>query len=153
MLRRCKQLGLHTCLDTSGRLGGPFTDEELMDIDLNLLDIKSGEIVALILAQQKTGSFDLGAEGMGPYELVTSTEPCAMCLGAVQWSGVRGLVCGAQGEDAERIGFDEGEKPANWKEALERRGISVVRDVCREEAATVLREYAESGGVLYNPAR
>ena len=43
VFRRCKQLGLHTCIDTSGRLGSKFTDEELMDIDLNLLDIKSGD--------------------------------------------------------------------------------------------------------------
>jgi len=43
IFRRCKQLGLHTCLDTSGRLGDRFTDQELMEIDLNLLDIKSGD--------------------------------------------------------------------------------------------------------------
>jgi pyruvate formate lyase activating enzyme len=43
IFHRCKQLGLHTCLDTSGRLGDRFTDEELMDIDLNLLDLKSGD--------------------------------------------------------------------------------------------------------------
>jgi len=43
IFRRCKELGLHTCLDTSGRLGAGFTDQELMDIDLNLLDIKSGD--------------------------------------------------------------------------------------------------------------
>jgi hypothetical protein len=43
IFRCCKQLGLHTCIDTSGRLGDRFTDEELMDIDLNLLDIKSGD--------------------------------------------------------------------------------------------------------------
>jgi len=43
IFHRCKQMGLHTCLDTSGRLGNRFTDEELMDIDLNLLDIKSGD--------------------------------------------------------------------------------------------------------------
>jgi hypothetical protein len=30
-------------MDTSGRLGDKFSDEELMDIDLNLLDIKSGD--------------------------------------------------------------------------------------------------------------
>ena len=35
--------GLHTCIDTSGRLGDRFTDDDLMDIDLNLLDIKSGD--------------------------------------------------------------------------------------------------------------
>jgi pyruvate formate lyase activating enzyme len=43
IFRRCKQVGLHTCLDTSGRLGDRFTDEELMDIDLHLLDLKSGD--------------------------------------------------------------------------------------------------------------
>ncbi|MCC7486649.1 MAG: pyruvate formate lyase-activating protein [Burkholderiales bacterium] len=43
VFRRSKALGLHTCLDTSGRLGEKFTDPELMDIDLHLLDIKSGD--------------------------------------------------------------------------------------------------------------
>src|SRR5262245_26646124 len=43
VFRHCKELGLHTCLDTSGRLGDRLTDEQLMDIDLNLLDIKSGD--------------------------------------------------------------------------------------------------------------
>ena len=43
MFRRCKELGLHTCLDTSGRLGDRLSDEQLMEIDLNLLDIKSGD--------------------------------------------------------------------------------------------------------------
>jgi pyruvate formate lyase activating enzyme len=45
IFRHCKQLGMHTCIDTSGRLGDRFTDDELMDIDLNLLDIKSGDPV------------------------------------------------------------------------------------------------------------
>ena len=43
IFRRCKQLGLHTCLDTSGRLGDRLSDDDLMQIDLNLLDIKSGD--------------------------------------------------------------------------------------------------------------
>ncbi len=43
IFRRCRQLGVHTCLDTSGRLGERFTDQELLDIDLHLLDIKSGD--------------------------------------------------------------------------------------------------------------
>jgi pyruvate formate lyase activating enzyme len=43
IFRRCKEIGLHTCCDTSGRLGDRLTDEQLMDIDLNLLDIKSGD--------------------------------------------------------------------------------------------------------------
>jgi pyruvate formate lyase activating enzyme len=43
IFRRCKALGLHTCVDTAGRLGARLTDEDLLQIDLNLLDIKSGD--------------------------------------------------------------------------------------------------------------
>ena len=43
IFRRCKELGLHTCMDTSGRLGDKMTDQDLMDIDLQLLDIKCGD--------------------------------------------------------------------------------------------------------------
>ena len=46
VFRRCKALGLHTCVDTSGRLGDRLSDAELMDIDLQLLDIKSGDAAA-----------------------------------------------------------------------------------------------------------
>jgi len=43
IFRRCKELGLHSCLDTSGRMGEKMTDRDIMDIDLHLLDIKSGD--------------------------------------------------------------------------------------------------------------
>ena len=106
--------------------------------------------MALAIAQQASGSFDLGGPGRPHYELVTSTDPCAMCLGATPWSGVRSLVTGARGEDAEEIGFDEGLKPSGWEQALIESGISVTRDVLREEAAAVLQEYAALGGEIYN---
>lgn len=41
IFRRCKELGLHTALDTSGFLGARATDGLLTDTDLVLLDIKS----------------------------------------------------------------------------------------------------------------
>ena len=44
VLRRCKEAGLHTALDTSGFLGVRATDELLADTDLVLLDIKSFDI-------------------------------------------------------------------------------------------------------------
>jgi tRNA(Arg) A34 adenosine deaminase TadA len=109
------------------------------------------EIVTLMAAQKKAGTYDLSSAGSASYELVTSTEPCAMCMGAVTWSGIRKLVCGARGADAEEAGFDEGEKPPSWVEALKRRGISVRTDVCREKAATVLKDYRAAGGIIYNP--
>ncbi len=42
ILRGCKEMGLHTALDTSGFLGEAADDEMLSNIDLILLDIKSG---------------------------------------------------------------------------------------------------------------
>ncbi|MFF7729070.1 pyruvate formate-lyase-activating protein [Streptomyces sp. NPDC008001] len=41
VLRRCKELGLHTALDTSGNLGARAGDALLGSTDLVLLDIKS----------------------------------------------------------------------------------------------------------------
>jgi hypothetical protein len=79
---------------------------------------------------------------------VPNRAPCvsAPSLGR----GLRHVVCGAHDEDARAIGFDEGPKPLDWVGEMEHRGISVIRDVCREEAAEVLRYYAESGGEIYN---
>jgi tRNA(Arg) A34 adenosine deaminase TadA len=111
------------------------------------------EIVALSAAQQRLGTFDLGAAGLPAHELVASAEPCAMCMGAVPWSGVRRLVCGARGDDVCCIGFDEGAKPADWVRALKSRGIEVRRDVLRAEAAAILQRYAAAGGQIYNGSR
>jgi len=109
------------------------------------------EVVALSLAGQKRGHYDLSREPA--CELATSCEPCSMCLGAVHWSGVRRLLCGARKADAEAVGFDEGDKPADWAALLAGRGIEVVRDLCRAEAAAVLADYARTAGAIYNPRR
>jgi len=41
LLRRCKDRGLHTALDTNGYLGAKVTPAMMADVDLWLLDIKS----------------------------------------------------------------------------------------------------------------
>ena len=145
--------------------GGPFAaavfdmdNGALVAVGVNMvtavgLSVAHAEIVALMQAQAALGGFDLGGAGMPKCELVTSTAPCAMCLGAVPWSGVRAVVCGARDEDARAVGFDEGSKRADWARELEVRGIEVVQDVLREEAAAVLRGYADRGGIVYNGSR
>jgi len=144
------------------KTGGPFAAAvferdtgRLIAPGVNLVvpsacSIAHGEMVAIAIAQRVRGSFDLGGEAATPCELVTSTEPCAMCLGAVPWSGVRRLVCGAREQDARDAGFDEGAKPADWPGELAARGIAVLRDVLRSEAQQVLRDYHNSGGPTYN---
>lgn len=43
LLTGAKEMGIHTCLDTSGFLGRAASDEMLANVDLVLLDIKSGD--------------------------------------------------------------------------------------------------------------
>lgn len=109
------------------------------------------EMLALSLAQQGLGHWNLSASGLPPLQLVTSCEPCAMCLGAIPWSGVRSVLCGARKVDAEAAGFDEGDRPLDWVEQLNRRGIQVTTDVLRQEAALVLEAYAKRGRTIYHP--
>jgi len=108
------------------------------------------EMVAFAIAQQRLESHDLGAAGMPRCEIFASTEPCAMCLGATPWSGVRRVVCAARDEDARTLGFDEGSKPPDWVGQLAARDIAVVRDIRREESTRIVKDYVERGGPVYN---
>jgi len=142
--------------------GGPFGaavfeqhSGKLVAPGINLVlqtncSVVHAEIVAIMLAQQQMANFDLNAEGLPDYELVSTTEPCAMCLGAIPWSGISSLVCGARDEDARRIGFDEGDKPEKWCQKLQSRAITVTRDILRDKAIAVLQQYVDEGGIIYN---
>lgn len=107
------------------------------------------EVMALAMAHTRVKSYTLDAPGLPAHELVTSCEPCAMCLGATLWSGVRTLVCGATRADAEALGFDEGPVTEASYAHLAARGIGIVREMRREDARTVLEAYRARGGVIY----
>lgn len=109
-----------------------------------------GEMVAIMMAQAQLGCFTLRTPDGPVYELVTSCEPCAMCLGATLWSGVRRLVCGASREDAKRLDFEEGPVFPESHAYLEARGIQIVHGVLRDEANAVLELYKSSQGIIYN---
>ncbi len=144
---------------TGGPFGAIVVNQEtgqLAGIGVNLVNstgfsVAHAEVVALSLAQRTVGNWDLSADAA--MQLVSSCEPCAMCLGAIPWSGVRSVICGADGSDAEAVGFDEGDKPVNWPKNLSDRGLEVKVHVLREAAARVLQEYAETAGEIYNPKR
>lgn len=130
--------------DGEGRLVAPGVNR----VVASSTSVAHAEIVAIALAGQRLQTWDLAA--VGHLQLVTTTEPCAMCLGAVPWSGVTSLICGARDADARSAGFDEGHKPLDWVANLESAGIEVVQDVERDRAAAVLASYASDGGTLYN---
>lgn len=138
--------------------GGPFAaavfdaEGQLIAAGVNLvlssgLSCAHAEMVALSLAERQLQHFDLSGRQL---QLVSSAEPCVMCLGAVHWAGVSELVYAACDEDVRAIGFDEGYKPQDWAAALRGHGIRVVPGVLREEGRAVLSEYRTHGGAIYN---
>ncbi|MDQ7004748.1 MAG: nucleoside deaminase [Ghiorsea sp.] len=142
--------------------GGPFAaaifdmdKRQLLSVGINIVVpshncTNHAEMVAIILAQQSLQTFNLAEHG--DFELLTSCEPCAMCFGAMPWSGIKHLAYAATSTDAESIGFDEGAKHPNWINELEKRGIDVSQAIKREQAATVLQQYKSSQGMIYNPS-
>lgn len=144
---------------TGGPFGAIVVEEQssrLLGVGVNLvttleLSMAHAEMVAVSLAQCAIGNWNLGADCST--QLLTSCEPCAMCFGAVPWSGVRSIVWGASKQEAEQAGFDEGDKPNDWVESLERRGIKTQGGVLHHEAAAVLARYARREGAIYHPEK
>ena len=66
------------------------------------------EMLAIVMAQHRIGSYTLAGSPQASYELFSSCDPCAMCLGAVLWSGLRRMVTGADRDDATALSFEEG---------------------------------------------
>jgi tRNA(Arg) A34 adenosine deaminase TadA len=144
--------------DTGGPFGAAIFQSEsgqLVSVGMNsVVRLNNctlhGEVMAVMMAQSRLECFTLRRDGGPAYELVTSCEPCAMCLGTTLWSGVRRLVCGAGRDDALRLGFDEGPVFPESYEYLEARGIRVVHGMLRDEANAVLELYRARSGPIYN---
>jgi len=145
------------------KTGGPFAagifeknSGEVIGIGVNRVvpsnnSSAHAEIVAISLAQKKLSTFDLGGPEMPDYQIVVNGRPCAMCCGALPWSGVRSLVIGASGERIESLtGFDEGAVHPNWQQELESRGIEVIENVLSEEAEVVFQRFRDRNEPVYN---
>ena len=146
-------------LNVSHETGTPFAativnraDNKLVSIGVNsVLRLNNcalhGETMAIMMANAALESCSLKMENGPGYELFTSCEPCAMCLGAIFWSGVTRVVWAATRDDAERLGYDEGPVFAASHEYLRQRGITLEHmPSMRQTAVDVLQEYRASMG-------
>jgi tRNA(Arg) A34 adenosine deaminase TadA len=109
------------------------------------------EVMALSLAQRALDVHDLGGPGLPAHQIVVNWCPCAMCCGAICWSGVRSVVIAGSGPEMEALtGFDEGPIHPTWPDELRRRGIAVSDGLLREESIAAFREFSTSGRPVYN---
>jgi len=60
------------------------------------------EVEAIRKASKTLGRFDLS-----DCFIVSTCEPCPMCLAAIYWAKIRRLYFGCSNKDAARIGFDD----------------------------------------------
>jgi tRNA(Arg) A34 adenosine deaminase TadA len=140
--------------------GGPFGaavfdgEGRILGIGVNRVipqncSVAHAETMAFMLAQQRTQRHRLNEDG-GTIVLATSAQPCCMCFGASFWAGIDRLRIGARSEDVmELTEFDEGPLPEDWAGELQRRGIAVERDILRDHARDVLRQYSRLAGQAY----
>ena len=148
------------------RTGGPFAAAvfetrcgELIAAGVNRVErlncsVAHAEVMAIMLAQARTSTFDLGCDTRRPHELVSSAQPCAMCFGAILWSGITRLTFAARARDVKgMLGFDEGPMPSAWKKELAARGIEVMPGILERQGREVLELYRKKGGTIYNSRR
>lgn len=143
---------------TGGPFGAAIFESEsgrLVAIGVNSVvrlqnSVLHAEMVAFMRAQVRVGQYSLAAPGLPAHTLYSSCDPCAMCLGAALWAGVRRIVCGAMRQDAVALRFDEGPVFPESYQYLGARGIEVVHGVLRSEARATLERYRARGGLIYN---
>ena len=133
------------------KTGGPFAaivvreeTGDLVSIGINLvtsagLSMAHAEIVALSLAQSAIGEWNLSHAGR--LQLITSCEPCAMCFGAVPWSGVKSMICGARKKDAEKASREAVRK--NLSSSYESRSPLLKQKVSHVRTSTLRTQVME----------
>ncbi|RJQ81994.1 nucleoside deaminase [Pseudonocardiaceae bacterium YIM PH 21723] len=98
--------------DNATRGGGPFgaliaREGEVIAtgsnrVTANLDPTAHAEVTAIRAACTKLGAFSLDG-----YVLISSCEPCPMCLASALWARVDRIVYAADRDDAARAGFDD----------------------------------------------
>ena len=154
---RCSQLNIDH--DTGGPFAAGVFERDtgrILSIGVNRVvpancSSAHAEVVALSVAQARLKTFDLGGSHLPPNQLVVNWRPCAMCYGAVIWSGIRSLVIAGSDDRLEKItGFDEGPIHPQWQSELTKRGIAFQDGLLADEACRVFESFRDSGKLVYN---
>eukprot|EP00669_Euglena_mutabilis_P014151 TRINITY_DN9198_c0_g1_i1.p1 TRINITY_DN9198_c0_g1~~TRINITY_DN9198_c0_g1_i1.p1 ORF type:complete len:283 (-),score=77.54 TRINITY_DN9198_c0_g1_i1:197-991(-) len=150
---------MQLCIDISRKnmtnnTGGPFgaavfeaRSGRVVSLGVSLVDLRKNcclhaETVAIQMATARLGTFALDREGAVQYELFASSEPCAMCIGAILWSGVLRLVCAATDVDVRTLLHDTGPVFEDSFKYLRSKGVTIERKFMRMEAKQVISEYS-----------
>ncbi|MGA7933147.1 MAG: nucleoside deaminase [Kovacikia sp.] len=91
------------------------------------------------LASQASQTF--GPEILQSCTLYTSTEPCAMCSGAIYWAGIRRVVFGCSQERFAEYAGEAIDIPCRMVFSYAQPATEVIGPILEEEAITVHQSY------------
>lgn len=97
-------------------------------------------------AHAETNLVDLAIRQLTPAQrhravLYTSCEPCAMCVGAIYWAGIRTIVYALPAEELARLAGGEFVVPCRALFARARETVRVTGPLLVDEARDVHRDY------------
>ena len=84
---------------------------------------------------------ELDPETLGRSRLYTSTEPCAMCTGAIFWAGISKIVYGCSADTLGEIAGGVFVVPCRELLKYGKRQISVVGPVLEDQGAAIHRNF------------
>lgn len=113
------------------------------DVPVSKTAYSHAELRAIEDAMEHLGGH-LCAEGGKGCTIYSSCEPCAMCMGAILYTGIERLVYGATLEDSKECVNDILAHANDVANICENRKISIVSECEREEAVKVLKDWKDN---------
>lgn len=113
------------------------------DVPISKTGFSHAELRAIEDAMEHLGGH-LCAEGGKEVTIYSSCEPCAMCMGAILYTGIDRLVYGATLEDSKECVNEILAKSNDIANACSNRKIEIVPEFQREEAVKVLKRWKEN---------
>ena len=108
------------------------------EVPVSKTEFSHAELRAIEDAMQHLGGH-LCAEGGKGCTIYTSCEPCAMCMGAILYTGIDRLVYAATLEDSKECVNEILAKAEEVANACKNRKIEIVKELHREQAAEILK--------------
>ncbi len=105
------------------------------------------ELRAIEDAMEYLGGY-LCAEGGKGVTIYSSCEPCAMCMGAILYTGIDRLVYGATLEDSKECVNEILAKAKDVTNVCSNREIEIVPEYERDEAAKVLKNWKDKNNLI-----
>lgn len=112
------------------------------DVPVSKTAFSHAELRAIEDAMEHLGGH-LCAEGGKDCVIYSSCEPCAMCMGAILYTGIEKLVYGATLEDSKECVNDILVKSQVVADNCKNRKIEIIKELHREKAVDILKMRGE----------